>query len=189
MKYIAALITLVIISTTAFSQTDCSVDGTYAEGQTWYINSEKVQFQKHDYVKYGLPRVLEPNDVSKAGMFRNVGVYTQTGATGRIEVIYIPTRKGCEFQPYQVYCGQATIEPGVTKGTTMEIKVTTKDIKGAMTYLWSSSDVKILKGQGKRKITVDIKKFKKDDSFEISVVINKTKSCPLKVLNTIVVGK
>jgi hypothetical protein len=30
-----------------------------------------------------------------------VGVFAETGATDRPEVVYIPVRPGCEFQPYQ----------------------------------------------------------------------------------------
>jgi hypothetical protein len=30
-----------------------------------------------------------------------VGVFTEASATGTPDVIYIPVRPGCEFQPYQ----------------------------------------------------------------------------------------
>ena len=52
-------------------------------------------------MKYGLPRVLGVTEVSRVGDFMGVGVYAEAGATGTPDVIYIPVRPGCEFQPYQ----------------------------------------------------------------------------------------
>ena len=73
----------------------------YAANATWYINNEPITFGNRRYVKYGLPRVLGVNEVTRVGDYQGVGVFAETGATDRPEVVYIPVRPGCEFQPYQ----------------------------------------------------------------------------------------
>jgi hypothetical protein len=72
----------------------------YAGGATWYINNEPVTFNGRRYVKYGLPRVLGTTDISRAGEYQGVPVFSEGGNIGA-DVIYIPVRPGCEFQPYQ----------------------------------------------------------------------------------------
>ncbi|HEU0052669.1 MAG TPA: hypothetical protein VFQ39_05810 [Longimicrobium sp.] len=74
----------------------------YAAGATWYINNDEITFNNRTYVKYGLPRVLGVTEVTRSGDYQGVGVFTEAGATGTPEVIYIPVRPGCEFQPYQL---------------------------------------------------------------------------------------
>ena len=73
----------------------------YAAGASWFINNEPVMMMGRRYVKYGLPRVLGVNDVTRVGEYQGVSVFAETGATGTPEVLYVPVRPGCEFQPYQ----------------------------------------------------------------------------------------
>lgn len=73
----------------------------YAAGSSWFINNDAVTFMGKRYVKYGLPRVLSTGDVRSGGEYQGVGVFMETSATGTPDVIYVPTRPGCEFQPYQ----------------------------------------------------------------------------------------
>jgi antitoxin component YwqK of YwqJK toxin-antitoxin module len=73
----------------------------YAGSATWYINNEPVVLNGQRYVKYGLPRILYTNEVQKTSEYKQVGVYVEAGSKGIAEVIYIPVRRGCEFQPYQ----------------------------------------------------------------------------------------
>ena len=73
----------------------------YAAGGTWYINNEAVTINGNRYVKFGLPRVVGVNEVTRTGEFQGVGVFTEAGATGTPDVVYVPVRPGCEFQPYQ----------------------------------------------------------------------------------------
>jgi hypothetical protein len=73
----------------------------YAAGATWYINDEPVQFMGRRYVRFGLPRVVAPADVARRGEYGGVGVFADASATGTPDVIYVPVRPGCEFQPYQ----------------------------------------------------------------------------------------
>jgi hypothetical protein len=75
----------------------------YAGAETWYINTEPIQFNGRRYVKYGLPRILGTSDVNNVGTVNNVSVFAEPSANAqRPEVIYVPTRPGCEFQPYQL---------------------------------------------------------------------------------------
>jgi hypothetical protein len=73
----------------------------YAAGQAWFINSEPITVMGRRYVKFGLPRVLGAGEVSRVGDHMGVPVFAEAGATGTSEVIYLPVRPGCEFQPYQ----------------------------------------------------------------------------------------
>jgi len=73
----------------------------YAGGATWYINNEPITINRRRYVRFGLPRVVGVNELTRTGEYQGVGVFTEAGATGTPDVIYIPVRPGCEFQPYQ----------------------------------------------------------------------------------------
>jgi hypothetical protein len=73
---------------------------TYAETESWYLDNEVIQVKGNRYVKYGLPRVLAPGEVELAGNYRNTDVYAEAGTKGIPSILYIPVRKGCEFQPY-----------------------------------------------------------------------------------------
>jgi hypothetical protein len=85
----------------------------YAGGATWFINGEPVTFNGRRYVKYGLPRVLGTSDVSSAGTVNNVSAFAEPGANAqRPEVIYVPTRPGCEFQPYQAETKSGSVRGG-----------------------------------------------------------------------------
>ncbi|HEX2095400.1 MAG TPA: hypothetical protein VHG28_23590 [Longimicrobiaceae bacterium] len=73
----------------------------YAAGATWYINNDTITFNGQRYQRFGLSRVVGTTEVTRAGEFQGVGIFTETGATGTPEMIYVPVRPGCEFQPYQ----------------------------------------------------------------------------------------
>ena len=74
----------------------------YAAAMPWFINNELVTVNGRRYVKYGLPRVLGVSEVSRTGEYMGVPVFAEAGATGATEVLYLPVRPGCEFQPYQL---------------------------------------------------------------------------------------
>jgi hypothetical protein len=75
----------------------------YAGSESWFKNNAPVVVGDNSYVKYGLPRILQTTDVDKQSVYKGIGVYVERGITGTPEVIYIPTMRGCEFQPYQLY--------------------------------------------------------------------------------------
>jgi hypothetical protein len=72
----------------------------YASGAAWYIQNENITVQGRRFVKFGSSRVLGVNDVVRAGEYQGIPVFAETGAV-RPEVVYVPVRPGCEFQPYQ----------------------------------------------------------------------------------------
>jgi hypothetical protein len=115
----------------------------YAEGTTWFMNNEEVKLGAQTYVKYGLPRVLGVNEIQKSSTYQGVNVYVEAGFTGVAEVIYIPVRRGCEFQPYQIKvpeCGTVTIKPNVKEvkaGKDVSFTATVTGAKQPLTYSWS----------------------------------------------------
>ena len=76
-------------------------DSTHALNASWYQDNEPIAFARGRYVKYGLPRILGSTELVPIGTFRGVTVFAEPMANReRPEVIYIPVRPGCEFQPY-----------------------------------------------------------------------------------------
>jgi hypothetical protein len=74
----------------------------YAAGATWYINNEPIRVNGRRYVRYGLPRVLGVSELMRSAEYQGVPVFAEAGAQGTPEVLYVPVRPGCEFQPYQL---------------------------------------------------------------------------------------
>jgi hypothetical protein len=89
------------VSGRPFAQAYPATSG-YAAGSTWFINNEPITVNGRRYVKYGLPRVLGVNEVVRTADYMGVPVFAEAGATGATEVLYLPVRPGCEFQPYQL---------------------------------------------------------------------------------------
>jgi hypothetical protein len=78
------------------------VDSTYARDASWYVRSGPILLRDDMYVRYGLPRLLATTDVVPVAAYRGVTVFAERGVDPtRPDVIYIPTRPGCEFQPYE----------------------------------------------------------------------------------------
>jgi hypothetical protein len=73
----------------------------YAGAKKWFINSDPIKLNNQTYEKYGLPRILTVDDIVKATEYNGVPVFYERGIKTVPEVIYIPVRIGCEFQPYQ----------------------------------------------------------------------------------------
>ena len=71
-----------------------------AAAAPWFLADEPVVFGGRRFVKFGLPRVLDAGQVTRAGEFRGVGVFVAPGE--RVDVVYLPTGAGCEFQPYEL---------------------------------------------------------------------------------------
>jgi hypothetical protein len=74
--------------------------GESAAAAAWFVADEPVVFAGRRFVKFGLPRVLDAGQVTRAGEFRGVGVFVAPGE--RVDVVYLPTGAGCEFQPYDL---------------------------------------------------------------------------------------
>jgi hypothetical protein len=73
----------------------------YAAGASWFVNSAPVTVGSQRYVKFGLPRVVGVSDVTRMGEYQGVGIFAEPGAPALPDIVYIPVRPGCEFQPYQ----------------------------------------------------------------------------------------
>ena len=80
----------------------CASSSAFAGAKSWFINNEPIKFKGRSYVKYGLPRVLAPTDVVAVGDVPGSIAFAEPSAKAPIEVIYLPVREGCEFQPYQI---------------------------------------------------------------------------------------
>jgi len=77
-------------------------DSTYAGNAPWLRDREPLALLGDLYVMYGLPRILGIIDVVPIATFRGVTVFAEPNVDPtRPEVIYIPLRPGCEFQPYK----------------------------------------------------------------------------------------
>jgi hypothetical protein len=64
------------------------------------MSHEPIEMKGRRVVKYGPERVLPIEHLVRAGEYRGVPVFREEGAAS--EVIYVPVRRGCVFQPDQV---------------------------------------------------------------------------------------
>jgi len=77
--------------------------GEYASVAWWYVKGDPITFRGRSFVRYDRPRVLGINEITKVGEYRGVGMYADAGDTVSVpRYLYLPTRLGCEFQPYVV---------------------------------------------------------------------------------------
>jgi hypothetical protein len=76
-------------------------DARYAAGQRWFVDNEPIHVMDQRYVKTGLPRIIQPQELTRVGEYQGVSVFAQPGAETPPAVIYLPVRPGCEFQAYQ----------------------------------------------------------------------------------------
>lgn len=78
-------------------------DASYAADHVWYINNNALRHRGRRYRKYGLPRVLGVSEIARVtSSVGPVPLFAETGAPDLPEVLYVPVRVGCEFQPYQL---------------------------------------------------------------------------------------
>lgn len=80
--------------------TPIPADGPHAGRMRWYLEHEPIAFDGELFLPYGPPRTLGPGDLTRIGTLDGVGIYKETGATGRAEVLYVPVAPGFEFQTY-----------------------------------------------------------------------------------------
>lgn len=83
-----------------FAQAHPATAPNYAAGVNWFIQSSDMSFADREWVKYGVSRVVQPTQLQPAGEFQGTPVFAEAGATAPFEIVYIPVRPGCEFQPY-----------------------------------------------------------------------------------------
>jgi hypothetical protein len=162
----------------------------YAATRTWYLNNEKITYKGRPYAKYGLPRVLGVSEVKKTGTKDDVNIYADPAGDAIASVIYLPVRRGCEFQPYQLVCGELSLTSDleVSKGKTFTVKAEPKSIKGKITYKWSVLEGKIVKGQGTKTVTISADGV--PGSFvTVSLEANTPANCPVRATKWVTIAK
>ncbi|HET7273913.1 MAG TPA: hypothetical protein VFI91_01970 [Longimicrobiaceae bacterium] len=85
-----------------FSEAYPAVAPAYAASTTWFINNDSIQVMDNDYVKFGVTRVVPATRLQRVGAYEGVGIFAETGAETPQQILYVPVRPGCEFQPYQL---------------------------------------------------------------------------------------
>jgi len=147
----------------------------YAVNTLWYKQHEDIKFEGRQYQKFGLPRVLGITEVTRAGMYKGVGIYLEAGIDGPYEVIYIPVRPGCEFQPYSrkvIPCGKVTITPAV-KSLKRDKQVTfTASVAGTkekLNYTWVAYSGEIVGDANKKSVTISLKKAESELDLIVEV--------------------
>lgn len=83
-----------------FGQAYPATAPSYAASAPWYVQGEAITSGGRRYVKFGVPRVLGVNEVARTGEYQGVLLFAEPG-TAAPDVLYVPVRPGCEFQPYQ----------------------------------------------------------------------------------------
>ncbi len=96
--------TMVVVngSRTPFAMAYPATASVYAGNATWFINNDAVTLNSRQYVKFGVPRVISSGELTRVADYNGVSVFAETGATAPYDVVYVPIRPGCEFQPYQM---------------------------------------------------------------------------------------
>jgi hypothetical protein len=75
--------------------------GQYAGARRWFIDNEPIPFEGRRYTRYGPPWIMGVRMVRPVGEFDGVLLFADVRSAGPHEVLYVPIRSGCEFQPYQ----------------------------------------------------------------------------------------
>jgi len=94
----------------AYPAADAAGRPRHAEGAGWYVNNEVVTVFGRSYVKYGLPRSVEPGELTWIGEHEGVPVYVETGKA-EVYVIYVLANARCEVQPYEAHRALFVVRP------------------------------------------------------------------------------
>lgn len=78
--------------------------GTYAAGDTWFVDDESVTFERRSFSKFGQPASRDCRGMKIVGAFNGVNLFAETSASSPFDVIYVPVRPGV-FQPYETQVG------------------------------------------------------------------------------------
>jgi len=86
---------------TRFSTQYPATAPTYAAGATWFINTDAIRLNNSEFVKFGVSRLISnAGQLQRVGEFQGTPIFAEMGATRPYQVLYVPLRPGCEFQPY-----------------------------------------------------------------------------------------
>jgi hypothetical protein len=66
----------------------------------WFVHDEPITADGLRYVKFGSPRRFAPGELEYVGAHERVPLFAQTGTARPADVLFVPLRAECEFQPY-----------------------------------------------------------------------------------------
>jgi hypothetical protein len=88
-----------------FAEVHPATSPPYAAGADWFVRMEPVPVGEGPYrmkVRYGLERILRPDDLRRVGEWRGIPMFAEPAASkSSPEVVYFFVRPGCVFQTYQ----------------------------------------------------------------------------------------
>lgn len=73
----------------------------YVAAAQFYVDNVAISVMQRRWVKYGLPRTIEIGSLQYRTEYSRHPVFVEAGAGAAPDVIYLPVRQGCLFQPYQ----------------------------------------------------------------------------------------
>ncbi len=76
-------------------------DPALSRGAALAAQDEPVEFGEREYLRFGLPHAVSPEEMTRAGEVDGVPVFHPRGSEAPPEVIYIPVGAGCLAQPFQ----------------------------------------------------------------------------------------
>lgn len=147
----------------------------YAHNTSWFKNNDAITYKGNKYVKYGLPRILGVSEIELSDKYDGVGVYIESGFTGQVEVVYIPVRQGCEFQPYQLQipeCGKVTITPSiktVPREKSVKLTATVVGTKEVFSYTWTANVGTIVGSNRQKTVAVSSKGVSTEIDMSLTV--------------------
>jgi len=72
-----------------------------AAATTWYAQDQPIAIRGRLYLKYGLPRLLNADDLVPAGEYQGLRYFAERGDHDPL-VVYFPVSSNCEFHTYQI---------------------------------------------------------------------------------------
>lgn len=76
------------------------LDG-YAAGMPWFARELAITAGGAEYRQWGTPRVARPGELERRGEYLGVPVFAEPEGPALPDVIYLPSRAGCQVQPYR----------------------------------------------------------------------------------------
>ena len=77
------------------------LDPALSRGAELAAQDEPVKFGEREYLKFGLPHAVNPDELTRGGEVDGVSVFHPRGGEAPPEVIYVPVGEGCLAQPFQ----------------------------------------------------------------------------------------
>lgn len=78
--------------------------GSYAEGETWFVEDETVTFERRQYSKFGQPESRDCRGLKIVGDAHGVNLFAEVSASSPFDAVFVPVRPGV-FQPYETQVG------------------------------------------------------------------------------------